>query len=313
MSTSIRRPATCALFVSVYFFVALVASAAAPVSPHGGVAISPAKNEISVRPGSEKVVVISLTNGTEGPLQVRLEREGLGGGSDNRAFSLLSSGPEKEAFVKIVSVPEKPLGLLSGETISVPVTIRVPAGTDPGGVFGGVTFSFLSAEGGGDAPGIAPTSRLASLFFIRVSGDVQEEGRIEDFGTGGNSFFPSQDGVPTFFVSYTNIGTVHLDPYGRIMIRPVIIGTSRMIGIDPWAVLPGTTRLYETSEKEHLAPGVYTARLELNRGYGNLIDTRTVRFVVYPTGWSLVFWILGFFVFIFLIVRSLKLSRHFIR
>jgi hypothetical protein len=176
-----------------------------------------------------------------------------------------------------------------------------------------VTFSFAAGANALSSSGVTPTSRLAALFFVRIAGAVIEGGQLEDFGTGGRTFIPLSSQPLSLFVSYANTGTVHLNPYGRVNVRPLLFGPSRLLGIDPWAVLPGTTRLYEITINEKLSPGIFTARLDLNRGYGDIIDVRSMRFVVFPTGWTLFLSIIALSVFIYLVIRSLRLSRHFTR
>jgi hypothetical protein len=89
-----------------------------------------------------------------------------------------------------------------------------------------------------------------------------------------------------------------------------MFGKAHVLPIDPWAVLPGATRMREIDMTEPLTPGYYTAHLELNRGYEDIIDERKVRFWVLPNKEQTFIGLILLIGLLLLLRTSLRLSRH---
>ena len=61
---------------------------------------------------------------------------------------------------------------------------------------------------------------------------------------------------------------------------------------------------------DSLSPGYYKAKLELARGYADIIDKSEVGFWVLPSPVQTVFGLIIFIILILLVRRSLALSRN---
>ncbi len=306
----------------VLWSIALAFGAGAPLAvgaqtPASGVfAVRPAKVEVSLLPGESTTRMVALENGTPVPLTVRVTYEEVSSGVQARPeddpFVLGEESGSVTSLGAMLTLPSQEVTVLSGERVEVPVTVRVPERTVPGGYDGSLVFAFRAPTGGPASAQVAVESRLATLFFVRVAGEVKEEGRVLAYGLFNDARFvisPTPHAPLRFQVAYENTGSVHVNPYGQIRLDP-LWGASEYLYIDPWIVLPGATRMRELMWSSALLPGYYRATLEHNAGYGDVVEEKTVSFVVLPSIWGGLLMILGVVALGFLIRRSLRLSRH---
>lgn len=287
----------------------------------GTFVIRPAKVELTINPGQETVTMLTLSNGTALPLSVTASYEDVApvaqqSPADESVVLLGKNGgayPLKDLF----STPKKSFDLLSGEEVQVPISVKVPEGVEAGGRYGSVVFTFTPVLKSGlpQAANIAIESRIATLFFVRVLGNTKEEGSLRAFGLFNNaktSSIPSEENPLRFHFTYENSGSVHTNPYGRLTLVP-LFGDTKTIIIDPQAVLPGATRMREVEVRDNLSVGFYRAHLELNRGYGDIVDEDEVSFWIMPGALGLLLIFLGVIFVVWLLRRSLSLSRHAVR
>lgn len=113
-----------------------------------------------------------------------------------------------------IAISKEPIVISRGKTAEVPFTIRVPIDADPGGHYAAVLVE-TSPAGKVTGTGTSVSSAITSLFFMRVPGDVIEEGVIRDFYA-TESFM--QRAAGSFVIRFENKGNVHLVPQGEIVI-----------------------------------------------------------------------------------------------
>lgn len=283
----------------------------------GGVfTVRPAKVELVVAPGERVETAISVSNTTASPLVVSVGFEDV----EPAANADVTSDPakllgEKRGSYSLrdwMASPREKYDVLTGEAVSIPISVTVPRDALPGGRYGAaviVARPALDLASGGQE-NLAFETQVATLYFVRVLGDAKEEGALRKFGISGEKFVRQSSGEPLeFFVSYENSGDVHLNPYGGIRISGMF-GSERTVAIDPWAVYPKTTRTRDIVYPQALSPGFYRATLELNRGYGDVVDTASVRFAVVPSFRAS---ILSFVLLLLVVLgvrRSLRISRN---
>lgn len=253
------------------------------LEPNGDFIIGPGKTEISVEPGETATRVITVTNrtGETNTFDVELEDFTAATGTSD-AVELLGDqrGP---ASLKDLLEPElDQFTLEQGEEITFSVDVAVPEEAEPGGRFGAVIISNAPDESEEGTARV--TTRLASLFLVRVEGDVTEEGQLADYRIAGpSSVFFDDSGPSEFEVLFENTGNVHLTPYGQITIENMFGQAVKTLPIDAYFALPESTR-YRAIENDDsgFRIGRYTANLQLNRSYGDNVDRATVSYWVIP-------------------------------
>lgn len=151
-----------------------------------------------------------------------------------------------------IDVSEEPLVIGAGERVSIPVTITVPNDAEPGGHYA-VLFYGNQPPSDGGATQIAIGSKVGSLFLVRVSGEIVENGSIASFGLGDKQFATH---LPVVFgLRFNNSGNVHVRPTGTITVTNMFGKTSTTLELNPnkGATLPGTIRNYQTTWEKNTA------------------------------------------------------------
>ncbi|HEY4497852.1 MAG TPA: hypothetical protein VJC20_03830 [Candidatus Paceibacterota bacterium] len=246
----------------------------------GDFVLQPAKVELSLHPGEQAERTLYVTNRLGVPARFSLEVADITGSTDPYEGARLSGSDEVAQYFNFEA---KEFTLVHGERARIPVTIRVPSSASPGEISGAVLVSGASPERIAGSAQI--TSRAGALFFVRVEGGAQE-GLLRSFSLNRR--------VATMV--FENTGVSHLNPYGMIEVRNIFSKTTKVIPIDPWFVLPGSTRARSIALGDDRGWGRFSAKLSLNRGYADIIDTKVVVFWMLPS-WQ---WIGGLFILVLL-------------
>lgn len=315
---SFRRTLSFALPVALFFSVGLISTASAHEIPVGVFTVSPVKQEFTLEPGEEKTSVTMLANGTAYPLTVTALYQDIApavqGSAEDSPVKLVDESGKNDSLREMIEYPATSFTLLSGGEIEVPITITAPKNINGGGRYGSIVWTFKVATKAGEPKpaNVAVESRIASLYFVRIAGETREDGQLVSFGLFNDAASAAQPSSSTpvrFHLSYENKGNVYLNPYGRVTVSGML-SDPKVLTVDPWAVLPAATRMREINLHSPMFPGLYRAHLELNRGYGDIIDEREISFWILPT---MTQWLVGLILLILLILlirRSLRLSRH---
>ncbi|MFA6594192.1 MAG: hypothetical protein WCT16_02940 [Candidatus Buchananbacteria bacterium] len=196
--------------------------------------------------------------------------------------------------------------LLHGERMELPVEVKVPADAPPGGLYGAVLISAAApaqADLTDSAGQVKPVSRLASLYFVRVSGSVEESGEL----TVLRAEKKINDSAPVKVdFSFKNTGNIYLNPSGEMSLLNLFGQTVEIIKIPAYFVMPDTTRT-QTLEFTRPQLGWYRVKLSLNPGYGQSYMESRVSFWVLPP-W--VFTVLIALIVIAAIVAIIQLRRR---
>lgn len=246
------------------------------------ISLSPAKIEATISSGETLVRSTTIKNESAQPVMVQVVVEDIRGSRRPEA-AVEFVAPEAVSLYTIKDKLRIPAGvrqfeLAAGESRSVPFTLSVPADARSGSYHGAITFVITGAGQGA----MQVVNRLGALVFLRVEGESVVAGNLREFGLLPASRWTG--GQPTFQILFENSGETYLNPYGGITVkkwhgRPVL-----QQSITPWFVLPGSLRSLDVPVTA-LEPGYYRATVELNRGYDDIVDRRSV-WVVIP-GWSL--------------------------
>jgi len=253
--------------------------------------LGPGKAEFWLDPGEEATKMIYVTSRLGKPMKFRVEVEDFRG-SETGEFASTLLGDERGPYsLKDYLRPEVyEFTLNHGQKINLPIKVSIPQNAEPGGLYGAVIITTVPEETKTgeviDAQGqIQFISRVASLFFVRVNGNVLEEGGLEDFSTLNSKSIYSSGSVP-FTILYRNTGNVHLVPYGVIEIKNIWGKKIEEIEIDPYFIMPRSLRTRESKWERPTSLGMYTAHLSLNRGYQDIVDEAKLSFWILP--WKII-------------------------
>jgi hypothetical protein len=284
------------LFISIFIGCSVAGSASAYITEDlklqskGNIIVGPDKTEVLLAPGDTYSFELLVSNVSGMTKIVKFTTEDMTA-SDNPDESVVFLGNKTGPYsIKNFVKPEvDEVTLLTGQRLRMPVTITIPKDAEPGGLYGGLMVAAYNIGGPGEvngetaAPSINIITRVASLLFITVKGNALQSGFLKDL-TMSKSFYEA--GPVAFEVSSANTGNVHLDPYGTIEIKDMFGRVVDTRQVEPWFVMPRSERVREIKWNSAFLIGSYTATLKMNRGYQDIVDSKTVSFWVLP--WKLI-------------------------
>lgn len=167
-----------------------------------------------------------------------------------------------------IRLPKGPITVMRGATIDIPFTIVIPNNAHPGGHYAAILVG--NAPGGENAGVMSVGSQISSLLLLRVTGDVIEQGGIQDFLVAENIVQTQEE---LFTLNFANTGNVHIVPKGNIVITNmfgrergrIVVDEENILG----NVLPETTRTFTfewKGKRNFFDIGRYTARVALTFG-----------------------------------------------
>ncbi|TSC54207.1 MAG: Uncharacterized protein LiPW30_738 [Parcubacteria group bacterium LiPW_30] len=257
----------------------------------GDIVVGPGKTEVLLSPGDNytREILISNRSGAKKLFTIKVEDFR---GSEDPGATVEFLGTEKGPYsLKDYVKPEIGEIILNhGQRLRLPVTISIPQDAEPGGLYGAVMISASNIDEGDakiekDTVGtkMKIITRIASLLFVKIKGDVFQEGVLKGFETSKDFY---EKGPIPFKLLFENTGNIHLSPYGAIEVKNILGAKVGEAQVDPWFVMPKSERTREIKWNSNFLFGRYTALLTLNRGYDDIIDTKEFSFWVIP--WKIV-------------------------
>lgn len=240
--------------------------------------IGPTKIQADLAPGEEVIKNLMITNRAGNTLSFKIGKEDFIGSKDPEKVTVFL-GEERGRFsLKDWLQPDiEEFSLEHGQRMNIGVKISIPEDAEPGGYYAAI---FAASQPSPEERGkVKIISRVGSLFFVKVKGQVKEEGVLEKFKA---DKFYYQKGPIKFELLSQNTGNVHLVPYGLIEIKNILGKKIAEIRLDPWFVMPDSSRFRKVSWNKELLLGFYTATAKINRGYQDIVDEKSVRFLVAP-------------------------------
>lgn len=270
--------------------------------------VGPGKQEITLDPGQTVTVNMTVANRLGVKKTFSIDMEDISGSRDlDRPAVLLDNAVGPYSLKSYLHIPEYSVTLENGQRATVPVTITVPNDSEPGGLYGSVVVGVVSdptaqdLESGRSSGANQLITRIGTLFFVRINGDVNEDGKVSDFYLKGNQKVLTS-GPVTFDILYDNKGNVHQNPVGNIHVSNIFGADVGVIEVDPWFALPNSLRLREVVWDAPFLMGRYVATANIYPGYGEATSTLSVVFWVLP--WKI---ILSILVALIVIIFGLRL------
>lgn len=241
--------------------------------------VGPAKIEETISQGTSKTIFVEVENRTGRTENYTISFEDfVSGKNSNEVVTLLGNTESETSLKNFLSVSSQSFRLGHGDRVRVPVLVSIPASEIAGGKFGSVVVTAQTAVANDNQSGAVVLGRIATLVFITVPGEVKTNGYIKSFQIAKEKkvFF----GTPAMFqIAFENSGTVHLNPYGGMQVKNMFGRVVQVRAIDPWFVLPGSVRTREVEVSTAGMFGWYTATVELNHGYSDVVSQKQVTFI----------------------------------
>ena len=272
--------------------------------PTGEFSVSPTRKELLVKPGKSGHFDLSITNKTSSGAMFYIETSDLEG-------SLFSDKPlNKESTGGLYSLksyikPEKlSVYIKEGVTYKLPFVLNLPDHIVEPNLYGLITVALDKTENlpSQTSQGTRTVSRIGIPLLVDTGIARLASGALVSFGTAdGNRIF-TKSSIP-LKISYENTGNVYIKQSGQIEVRNIFGTIVEEIQIEPWYILPGTTRSRVITVASKLMFGPYSAEVVLVGDYvEGGPETSKVTLLVLP--WQYI-WIL---VAVFLILFRRKVT-----
>lgn len=245
--------------------------------------VGPAKIELNIPAGDSKTTTLLIENRTGKKQTFKISFEDFVAGSGDSAVSLLGTETSKTSLKNFLLVEKDTFTLNHGERLNLPVTVSIPVNSTPGGKFASVLVSAITetnrvTESDSAYTGSVVLGRVGSLFFVTVPGDTLSRGELVALKTKNQKklFFSNQ--IP-LRIEYKNSGNISLNPYGIIEIKNIFGEVVSKKILDPWYTLPESIRTRDVIVEGSFF-GRYTAVAQVNRGYEDIVDSKSFTFYV---------------------------------
>lgn len=272
--------------------------------------IGPGKIEMELSPGQTGTFELNISNrlGTDKTFSLALE-DFTGSEDPNQTVVLLGSDRGPYSLRDFIKISTSTLDIEHAKRARVSVSVSIPKNAEPGGLYGSVLAGVVSKGGEqSNTNGVVSTNpiitRIGTLIFIKVKGEVKEEGKLTDFALAQNKKIISGMNGVKFNLFFKNDGNIHLNPKGTIAINNMLGTNIGNITVEPWFAMPKSLRFREVSWNPNFLLGKYTAIASIERGYGDAKDQIEYTFWAIP--WQIILGVLVGVIIVLAIVKKIR-------
>ena len=176
---------------------------------------------------------------------------------------------------KWVNLPYDRIDIAPGSKVAIPITISIPQDAAPGGRYVAVYF-----QPGNTTPttsGSGVSSRIASLLYIRINGEITENAIITRFYT--PSIF--EYGPITVNTEILNRGDYHIAPKAIVAMTNAFGSLTDQVVIKEQNIFPETSRIFTTEVGPKWLFGRYKLSLMGTYGaHGKALEAVTYAWVI---------------------------------
>ncbi|MDX3576835.1 WxL protein peptidoglycan domain-containing protein [Streptomyces sp. FL07-04A] len=276
------------------FLLCLLFAAPAPAraADNGSWSVYPVASAVAARPYfyvsadpgqtiEDKVVV---ANKTDAPLTFRLYAADAYNTARDGGFAVRSLGERMRGVGAWAELPRDRITVPGRSTVTVPFTVRVPEGAEPGDHPGAVVALDERVERGDGSVALGVQRAVAARVYLQVGGPTLPALAVEDVRIGHHQPLVPGFGDSTAMISYTlhNTGNVTLDPKVRLTARGLFGRTllDRRLTKVPSQLLPG--QRVRLTERWTDAPHLDRTDVKLTATATRTEESATASFVTAP-------------------------------
>lgn len=215
-----------------------------------GLDVSPAKLELSMAPGTNYNIPVTVHNGAGDGTHVVATMVDFGL-TQNGDYRFEKPGTRPYSLLRWASINPREFDLPSQTTQQVRLSLALPSNPGLSGEYAGIVF-FQTRPVRRGAHAVAISARVGSKFYLTIPGTVKIDGAITKMtatkGTGGE----------LYRVLFRNTGNAHVYLRGQLQVRRGGQTIENIAMPSELLVERGGTRLVEVTGKA-LPPGKYDA------------------------------------------------------
>ncbi|MDZ7786016.1 MAG: hypothetical protein U5L95_02735 [Candidatus Saccharibacteria bacterium] len=260
-----------------------------------GLSISPTRFELSILPGNDDTVQISVQNVTGSTIEATpVINDFVSDNDTGQPRLLINEERDDLPSIKPFFNELESMRIEAGETETKEIPVEIPENTPAGGYYG--VIRFLASPEGTAAPDdgqVALTASLAPVVLITVPGDITEQVQFR------NILYYRNDASGTFFTSkpeqvglqIVNQGNGFVQPFGQVSVKDMFgeeVHSYELNDTDPKGnIIPRSTRVFRDDLPDIGTPGRYTTTANVSYGNGGEVLTLSKSF------WYLPYWFLA--------------------
>lgn len=272
-----------ALFLLLTFYS--LSSAFAQAQTAQGLTAIPPRIEVTVKPGAAVIKEIKVRNDSNTPKTISLEVKDFIV-SDELGTPILLDGisetANRWAASTWVQISTTKIQLKANETKALTITIVVPDKATAGGHYAMVLQTPDNADTTINGTGSIVTTRVGTLLYITVPGNIKEDAKITNFS--GPTFL--EYGPVNFSSTFVNLSDVHIIPAGSITITDLLGLKVGQVYLPETRIFPLTQRNIDVTYSAKWLLGRFRAELNAIYGTQGQLLTATLFFWVIP--WRLI-------------------------
>jgi hypothetical protein len=180
--------------------------------------VSPTLFEMTANPGQEWESVVRVINSNSFDITVYSDVVNFapqGEGGQGKFLPVLPGETEGQTLAEWLSFGKEAVLIPAEQTLEIPFAIDVPVEAPPGGHFAALLIGTKPPKDKSGQSKLETSQIVTSLVFLRVTGDVIEEGAIRSFRS---TSFITESPEMGFELRFENKGNVHILPQGEIKI-----------------------------------------------------------------------------------------------
>lgn len=293
---------SCSFFIILAFF--LISSKPIFAQQSLPLVVYPAKIQLEVSPGEKTGVTVNFLNQSELPLSgyFRIADFIV---IDNKGTPEIVEQKEKVSSRYAASSWFSSLydrgTIPANDKVSYLTYITVPQDAAAGGHYVAIYFEpvpELTQPQTGGEKATAISTRLASLVYIKVKGEIKEEAKITRFFA--NRF--QEYGPVKVITEILNLGNYHITPQAKLTLTNPLGQVVDEQKLFPLNIFPERSRLYKNELGKKWLIGRYQVKLTGTYGEKNLPLSATLYLWIFP-------WKVAIVVFLAIVILIL-LTRH---
>ncbi|SER79655.1 protein of unknown function [Streptomyces sp. yr375] len=287
-----RKPYVLLLPLLLGLLFTVPAAPAARAADNGGWSVYPVSSTVAARPYfyvsadpgqtiEDKVVV---ANKTDQPLTFRLYAADAYNTARDGGFAVKSAGEKMRGVGAWAELPEDRVTVPARQTVTVPFTVKVPEGAEPGDHPGAIVALDERVDKGDGALALGVRRAVGARVYLTVGGPTLPALAVENVHVSHHQPLIPGLGDSTATISYTlhNTGNVTLEPKARLTARGLFGRTllTRPLKKLPSQLLPGQT--VTLTERWTDAPQLDWTDIKLTATAKNTTESATASFVAVP-------------------------------
>ncbi|MEX1052282.1 MAG: hypothetical protein WEC80_00360 [Patescibacteria group bacterium] len=269
--------------------------------------VSPARHEILINPGEQQTVNVKFLNQGDSPIAGNIQIADFIVDNTDGIPRILDdpsqSSPKYSAASWITSLVDR-IAIASNDQVQLQFTLNAPESAPAGGRYVAIYFEpggVVPSETGADQEaGSGISTRLVSLLYIRVSGEISEQALASRFFA--NPFI--EFGPINIETDILNRGDYHIRPKGIIALVNPFGSVIAQEKLKEENIFPDTVRTFENELGSKYMFGRY--KVSLTAAYGDQGQSLSRSIFVWVIPWRLILITILSLIIIAFIIKSMK-------